>query len=254
MTRPQKSGKVCHRRGELIVKAPLIMTELFDYYRPSLTVKGIERRFPARRVFCIGWNYLDHVQEMKRELVPQPPVFMKPADALLPGGGEIPFPPQTKDLHHEVELVVALQGGGLNIAAEEALDHVYGYGVGIDLTRRDLQAKARKAGQPWEQSKSFDYSAPVSTLRRASSIGHPAKGRIWLSVNGELRQEADLEKMMHKPRNLIAQISAYFELKPGDLIFTGTPAGVGPLKPGDHVTAGVERVGEVHIRMGQPRP
>lgn len=229
------------------------MTELFDYYRPSLAVRGIERRFPARRVFCVGWNYLDHIKEMDRKRVPQPPVFMKPADALLPDGGEIPFPAQTRNLHHEVELVVALQGGGLNIPAEEALGHVYGYGVGIDLTRRDLQEKARKGGEPWETSKSFDYSAPVSTLRRASGAGHPAKGRIWLAVNGEVRQEADLEDMIRKPAELIAQISLFFELKPGDVIFTGTPAGVGPVKPGDHVTAGVERVGDVHIKVGRPR-
>ena len=229
------------------------MSELFDYYRPSLKVRGIERRFPARRIFCIGWNYADHNHEMNKETAPQPPVFMKPADALLPDGGEVPFPTRTQDLHHEVELVVALQGGGLNISADEAPGHVYGYGVGIDLTRRDLQAEARNAGEPWEISKSFEYSAPVSTLRRASSIGHPARGRIWLAVNGELRQEADLSDMIRKPMELIAQISTYFELKPGDLVFTGTPAGVGPLKPGDHVTAGVDRVGDIHIRVGRPR-
>ena len=149
--------------------------------------------------------------------------------------------------------MVALQGGGLNISADEAMGHVYGYGVGIDLTRRDLQSEARKVGAPWEISKSFDYSAPVSTLRRASSIGHPAKGRIWLAVNGALRQEADISDMIHKPMKLIAQISTFFELKPGDLIFTGTPAGVSRLKPGDHVTAGIDRVGDVHIRMGRLR-
>lgn len=229
------------------------MSELFDYYRPSLKVRGIERRFPARRVFCVGWNYADHIKEMDRKLVPEPPVFMKPADAVLPDGGEVPFPPRTKDLQHEVELVVALQGGGLNIDADEALGHVYGYGVGIDLTRRDLQSEAREAGNPWELSKSFDYSAPVSTLRRASSIGHPAKGRIWLAVNGAIRQEADISDMIRKPVELIAQISRYFELKPGDLVFTGTPAGVSQLKPGDHVTAGIDRVGDVHIRMDRLR-
>ena len=229
------------------------MSELFDYYRPSLKVKGIERRFPARRVFCVGWNYADHIKEMDRKLVSEPPVFMKPADAVLPDGGEVPFPPRTRDLQHEVELVVALRGGGLNITADEALGHVYGYGVGIDLTRRDLQSEAREAGNPWELSKSFDYSAPVSTLRRASSIGHPAKGRIWLAVNGSIRQEADISDMIRKPVELIAQISRYFELKPGDLVFTGTPAGVSQLKPGDHVTAGIDRVGDVHIRMGRLR-
>ena len=229
------------------------MSELFDYYRPSLKVRGIERRFPARRVFCVGWNYADHIKEMDRKLVPEPPVFMKPADAVLPDGGEVPFPPRTRDLQHEVELVVALRGGGLNITADEALGHVYGYGVGIDLTRRDLQSEAREAGNPWELSKSFDYSAPVSTLRRASSIGHPARGRIWLAVNGAIRQEADISDMIRKPVELIAQISRYFELKPGDLVFTGTPAGVSQLKPGDHVTAGIDRVGDVHIRMGRLR-
>lgn len=229
------------------------MSELFDYYRPSLAVRGIGRRFPARRIFCVGWNYADHIAEMNRDRARQPPVFMKPADALLPNGGEVPFPTRTRDLQHEVELVVALQGGGLNIAADQALGYVYGYGVGIDLTRRDLQAEARKAGDPWEKSKSFEYSAPVSTLRRAASIRHPASGRIWLAVNGELRQEADLRDMLRKPMKLIAQISSYFELKPGDLIFTGTPAGVGPLKPGDHVTAGIDRVGDIHVRIGRPR-
>ena len=229
------------------------MSELFDYYRPSLRVRGIERRFPARRIFCVGWNYADHIQEMDRPAAPQPPVFMKPADALLPDGGEVPFPPRTKNLQHEVELVVALQGGGLNITADDALGYVYGYGVGIDLTRRDLQSDAREAGDPWELSKSFDYSAPVSTLRRASSIGHPARGRIWLAVNGAIRQEADISDMIRKPMELIAQISRYFELKPGDLVFTGTPAGVSHLKPGDHVTAGIDRVGDIHIRMGRLR-
>ncbi len=229
------------------------MSELFDYYRPSLRVRGIERRFPARRIFCVGWNYADHLQEMDKELAPHPPVFMKPADAILPDGGEVPYPARTKDLQHEVELVVALQGGGLNISPEDAVAHVYGYGVGIDLTRRDLQQEARDAGDPWEISKSFDYSAPVGTLRRASSIGHPAKGRIWLAVNGEIRQEADLKDMIRKPMELVAQISTYFELKPGDVVFTGTPAGVGPLKPGDHVTAGIDRVGDVHIRVGRKR-
>ncbi len=230
-----------------------MMNELFDYYRPSLTVRGIGRRFPARRIFCVGWNYLDHIHEMDRAQAPEPPVFMKPADSLLPDGGEIPFPTRTRELHHEVELVVAMQGGGLNIPVENALEHVYGYGVGIDLTRRDLQQQARKAGDPWETSKSFDYSAPVSTLRRAASTGHPAKGRIWLAVNGELRQEADISSMIRKPGELIAQISTYFELKPGDLIFTGTPAGVGAIKPGDHITAGVEPVGDMHVRVGRPR-
>jgi len=181
----------------------------------------------------------------------EPPFFFtKPADAIVPGGGTIPYPLRTTNLHHEIELVVALGRGGTQISSASALEHVFGYAVGLDLTRRDLQAEARKQGKPWDTAKGFDRSAPISPIVPASRCGHPARGRITLSVNGALRQQGDLADMIWNVPEIIAELSTLFELAAGDLIFTGTPAGVGPLVRGDVAQGQIEGVGELTLRIG----
>lgn len=213
-------------------------------------VKGEAAAFPVRRIYCVGRNYADHAREMGGDPNREPPFFFgKPRDAAVPGGGDIAYPPATSDLHHEVELVVALGRGGRDIPVEAALDCVYGYAVGIDLTRRDLQAQAKSKGQPWETAKGFDRSAPVSPIVPAARIGHPAAGAIWLSVNGEVRQKGDLAQMTWRVEEILAHLSGLFELAPGDLVFTGTPAGVGALHRGDRVRCGVDGLGELEIAI-----
>ena len=205
---------------------------------PSVAVAGSDRRFPVHRIYCVGLNYADHVREMGND--PQPPIFFaKPADALVANGAPVPYPPRTANFHHEIELVVAIGRGGRNIPQERALGHVFGYAAGNDLTRRDLQHAAKERGQPWDAAKGFDGSAPVAAIRPAAD-GHLSRGRIWLTVNGKLRQESDLSRMLWDVPYVIAELSTLFELKGGDLIFTGTPAGVGPLKPGDRLEGGIE--------------
>jgi fumarylpyruvate hydrolase len=212
----------------------------------TLPVDGDERRFPVRRVFCVGRNYAGHAREMGHDPDREPPFFFtKPADAVVPGGGAIPYPPATRDLHHEVELVVALGKGGLDIAEAQALAHVFGYAVGIDLTRRDLQAEAKKLARPWDMAKGFDNSAPISSLVPAARIGHPSAGRIMLSVNGETRQDGDLGQMTWDVPHILAHLSTLVELRPGDLIFTGTPAGVGAVKRGDRIEGTIASVGTI---------
>jgi len=207
--------------------------------QPSVAVAG-ERPFPVHRIYCVGLNYADHVREMGGGGGREPPVFfMKPADAVVPNGAAVPYPPGTANFHHEIELVVAIGRAGRAISAQRALEHVFGYAAGNDLTRRDLQNEAKKRGQPWDTSKGFDFSAPVAAIRRAT-LGHLARGRIWLSVNGTLRQESDLAQMLWGVPDIIASLSALYELRPGDLIFTGTPAGVGPVKPGDRLEGGID--------------
>lgn len=218
--------------------------------RVGAAVAGTTARFPVRRIFCVALNYADHAREMGKEATRDEPFFFtKPADALVPDGAAIPYPSQTADLHHEIELVAALQSGGVDIPADRALDHVYGYAAGIDLTRRDLQAAARAVGRPWDMSKGFDLSAPLGTIHPVADIGHPAQGRIALTVNGALRQQGDLAEMIHPVAGIIAALSRYVALAPGDLIFTGTPAGVGPLAPGDRIEGVVEGVGTVSLRI-----
>ncbi len=213
-------------------------------------VKGEAAAFPVRRIYCVGRNYADHAREMGGDPNREPPFFFgKPRDAAVPGGGDIAYPPATSDLHHEVELVVALGRGGRDIPVEAALDCVYGYAVGIDLTRRDLQAQAKSKGQPWETAKGFDRSAPVSPIVPAARIGHPSAGAIWLSVNGEVRQKGDLAQMTWRVEEILAHLSGLFELAPGDLVFTGTPAGVGALHRGDRVRCGVDGLGELEIAI-----
>ena len=210
---------------------------------PSVAVEGTPSRFPVHRIYCVGRNYAAHAREMGQDPEREAPFFfMKPADAIVPSHDTIPFPSRTNSLHHEIELVVALARGGMNVSADRALDLVFGYAVGNDLTRRDLQAEARDKGRPWATAKGFDRSAVISAIHPASRIGHPKQGRIWLSVNGELRQQGDLADLIWSVPEVIAELSTLFELAPGDLIFTGTPAGVAALKPGDKIEGGVEGV------------
>lgn len=218
---------------------------------PSLPILGSDVRFPVHRVYCIGRNYAEHAREMGAEAVSraQPVFFMKPADAVVPGGGYIPYPSATQELHHEVEMVVALSRGGSNVVPERALECVFGYGVGLDLTRRDLQAAAKAKGLPWDTAKGFDASAPVSALRAVSEIGHPQHARLTLEVNGTLQQQTDIREMILPVAEIIAELSKLFELKPGDLIFTGTPAGVGPLIRGDMFRAELENIAVLEGRI-----
>jgi fumarylpyruvate hydrolase len=205
---------------------------------PTLPILGSEQRFPVRRVFCIGRNYADHAKEMGAAVEPGRPMFFcKPADALVTDGADVPYPTCTTDLHHEVEMVVALATGGRELAADDAAACIFGYGVGLDLTRRDLQAQAKAKGHPWDIAKGFDHSAPVSALRRATEVTPEADTGLRLTVNDEVRQHARLGEMIHGVPAIIATLSSLFELKPGDLIFTGTPAGVAALHRGDRFHA-----------------
>jgi fumarylpyruvate hydrolase len=207
---------------------------------PSVAVSGSQLRFPVHRIYCVGRNYADHVREMGAEPERAPPVFfMKPADAVVANGTAVPYPPATANLHHEIELVVAIGRGGAGIAAHAALEHVFGYAAGNDLTRRDLQAAARERGQPWDTAKGFDASAPIGAIRPAA-LGHVGRGRIWLKVNDVLRQESDIDQMLLDVPAIIVALSGFYELRAGDLIYTGTPAGVGPLQPGDRIEGGVD--------------
>ena len=207
---------------------------------PSVAVSGSPLRFPVHRIYCVGRNYADHVREMGAEPERAPPVFfMKPADAVVANGTAVPYPPATANLHHEIELVVAIGRGGAGIAAHAAHEHVFGYAAGNDLTRRDLQAAARERGQPWDTAKGFDASAPIGAIRPAA-LGHVGRGRIWLKVNDVLRQESDIDQMLLDVPAIIAALSRFYELRAGDLIYTGTPAGVGPLKPGDRIEGGID--------------
>jgi fumarylpyruvate hydrolase len=218
----------------------------------SIPVAGDTKSFPVRRIWCVGRNYIEHIREMGNDERAPPFFFAKHADMLEGDGATIPYPPLTKDLHHEVELIVAMKSGGLNSPADNALDHVYGYGVGIDLTRRDLQLAARKKERPWEVGKSFDHSAPCSALQPASKIGHPAKGKIWLSVNGTERQKGDLTELIWSVPEIIWQLSQQVEIGAGDIIMTGTPAGVAALSPGDSIECGVDGIGTLKVTIGKP--
>jgi fumarylpyruvate hydrolase len=207
----------------------------------SVEVAGTTERFPVHRIYCVGRNYAAHAREMGMDPEREPPFFFsKPADAIVPNGTAVPYPPRTANLHHEIELVVAIGTGGRDIPLANALAHVYGYAVGNDLTRRDLQFAAREKGQPWDVAKGFDHSAPITAIRRAAEVGHLERGRIWIEVNGERRQQADLAEMIRNVQEIVAELSTLFELRPGDLVFTGTPAGVGPVKPGDSLVGGID--------------
>lgn len=221
---------------------------------PAVPVADSSDSFPVRRIYCVGRNYAAHAREMGSDPEREPPFFFcKPADAVVPVApgitGEIAYPSQTANYQHEVELVVAIGKRGASIAASEANDHIWGYAVGFDMTRRDLVFALRDQGRPWEPGKAFDQSAPIAPIVPASRSGHPVRGRVWLEVNGKLKQEGDLADLIWSVPETIAHLSKYFELFPGDLIFTGTPEGVGPVVSGDRVTGGVDGVGELSIRI-----
>ncbi len=221
----------------------------------ALPVVGSEQRFPVRRIFCVGRNYADHAREMgaldQAEGREPPFFFMKPADALVAGEGElsVAYPPLTKNLHHEIEMVVALGGGGANVSVEAAREMIFGYAVGLDLTRRDIQAKAKEKSHPWDMSKGFDQSAVAGPITPIAQSGFLERGRIWLNVNGQLRQDGDLSAMIWPVADTIANLSTLVRLAPGDLIYSGTPAGVGPLLVGDVLEAGVAGIAGLRARI-----
>ncbi len=218
---------------------------------PSVAVAGTDQRFPVRRIICVGRNYEAHAREMGKDPTREAPFFfMKPADAIVEDGATIPYPPDTSNLHYEIEMTVAIGTGGTDIAEADALNHVWGYGVGIDLTRRDRQGEAKDAGRPWEWGKGFDRSAPMAPLHPVSAVGHIAKGRIWLAVNGKVRQDQDVADLIWSVPEIIAICSRSMALQPGDVIMTGTPAGVGAIVAGDVVTGGVAGLGEITLTLG----
>lgn len=207
---------------------------------PTVEIAGGAAQFPVHRIYCVGRNYAAHAREMGHDQREPPFFFMKPADAVVANGAAIAYPSRTANLHHEVELVAALHSGGRNISASDAQRHVFGYAVGNDLTRRDLQSEARDKSRPWDTAKGFDHSAIVGPIHSVEKTGVLQRGSIWLKVNGELRQQGDLSELIWSVPEIIAELSTYFELTAGDLIFTGTPAGVGPLKPGDRIESGID--------------
>jgi fumarylpyruvate hydrolase len=218
---------------------------------PTLPVRGTDKLFPVHRIYCVGRNYAEHAIEMGHDPNREAPFFFqKNPDTLVLSGGTFPYPDASKDVHHELEMVVALKSGGKDIRQEDALSHVFGYAVGLDMTRRDLQGEAKKLGRPWEVGKAFESSAPCSEITQASAIGHPAQGAVWLEVNGQVRQKGDLNQLIWKVPEMIAYLSGLFELRAGDLIFSGTPAGVGPVKRGDVLHGGVDGVGELKVTVG----
>ena len=215
----------------------------------SLAVAGDSKSFPVRRIWCVGRNYLEHIREMGNDERAPPFFFAKHADMLEPDGATIPYPPLTKDLHHEVELIVAMKSGGLNISAEKALDHVYGYALGLDMTRRDLQNGMAAEKKPWEIGKSFDHAAVIGPIHPASKTGHFDKGAISLAINGTVKQSSDLSKMIWSVAEQIAKLSEAFELKAGDIIYSGTPENVGPVVKGDVLLCKLEGLPDMSIKI-----
>lgn len=222
---------------------------LFEPYAPVTIPIARGGLFAVRRVYCVGRNYAEHVVELGNDLRDPPFFFSKPADAIVVGGAAMPYPPQTGDLHHEIELVVAIGKDGADIDPADALDQVYGYAAGIDMTRRDLQAAAKKAGRPWDMAKGFDHSAPIGTIEPASAIGHPSSGAITLSVNGVERQRGDLADQIWNVSDTIAFLSRFVTLRAGDIIMTGTPAGVGAVTRGDTLEGAIAGVGTVRTAL-----
>jgi fumarylpyruvate hydrolase len=220
--------------------------------QPALAVAGTDKLFPVRRLWCVGRNYVEHIKEMGQDVREPPFFFAKPPDAIVPDGGTVPYPSLTKDMHHEVELVVALKSGGRNIPTEQARDCIYGYGVGIDLTRRDLQIASRDIKRPWEIGKAFDHSAPCGALTPAAVTGHPSKGRIVLRVNGQVRQDGDLNQMIWNVPEIVTKLSEMVELAAGDIIMTGTPSGVAATVAGDRIDCEIEGVGTLKVTIGPP--
>ncbi|MGI4849093.1 MAG: fumarylacetoacetate hydrolase family protein [Janthinobacterium lividum] len=214
----------------------------------AIEVAGTDDKFPVRRIWCVGRNYADHAREMGHDPSREPPFFFqKPADSIVEDGSTIDYPPQTADLQHEIELVVCIGKGGSNIAVGDALDHVYGYALGLDMTRRDLQASAKKLQRPWEMGKAFDQSTPISAVQPARVIGHPKSGTIRVKINGVVKQEGNLDQQIWQVDETIAELSRFVTLEPGDIIMTGTPAGVGPVQPGETLVGECEGVGELSV-------
>lgn len=226
--------------SKLVIETPPIVT---------LPVNGTDAQFPVRRVYCIGRNYAAHAIEMGHDPDREPPFFFQKNPNNLDASGDFPYPEHTADVHHELEMAVVLKSGGTNIPLSEALDHVYGYAVSLDMTRRDLQGQAKKMGRPWEIGKAFERSAPIGLIYPASEIGHPDQGAIDLKVNGEVRQEGDLNQMIWKVPEMISYLSDYFELAAGDVILSGTPSGVGPIEKGDTMVATVNGVGSLTVKV-----
>ena len=215
-----------------------------------LPVRGTSAVFPVHRIYCVGRNYAAHAIEMGHDPTREDPFFFqKNPDNLVIDGGDFPYPDKSSDVHHEIEMVVALARGGTNIPVENALDCVYGYAVGLDMTRRDLQAECKKAGRPWEIGKAFEHSAPCGELVPAAEIGHPSEGAVWLKVGGEVRQKGNLNQLIWKVPEMIAFLSGLFELKPGDLIMSGTPSGVGKVERGDLLEGHIDRVGDLRVKV-----
>lgn len=223
---------------------------IFPLEQTSLPIVGNEDAFPIRRIYCVGRNYLDHIRETAGADEREPPFFFqKPSDAILQNGGDFPYPSQSSKVHHEIELTVAIDKAGKDISVENALDHVYGYGVGIDMTRRDLQGVAKEMRRPWEAGKAYDHAAPCSAIVPASKIGHPGSGRIWLAVDGDVKQDGDLAQQIWSVSEAISHLSTLFELMPGDLIMTGTPAGVGSVVAGNKITGGIDGIADIEINV-----
>ena len=216
----------------------------------TLPVADSAALFPVHRIYCVGRNYAAHAVEMGHDPDKEPPFFFqKSPDTIIQPGGDFPYPDKSANVHHEMEHVIAIGSGGTDIAVANALDHIYGYAVGLDMTRRDLQGEAKKLGRPWEVGKSFEHSAPMSAITPAAKIGHPDAGRVWLTVNGETRQEGDLSQLIWKTPEIVSYLSGLFALRPGDLIMTGTPAGVGPVQKGDALEGGVDGIGSLRVRV-----
>ncbi|MGB8618104.1 MAG: fumarylacetoacetate hydrolase family protein [Pseudolabrys sp.] len=216
----------------------------------TIAVAETDKVFPVRRIWCVGRNYIEHIREMGQDERAPPFFFAKPADAIVPDGGTVPYPSLTKDMHHEVELVVALKSGGRKIPVDKANDCIFGYAVGIDLTRRDLQIASRDVKRPWEVGKAFDASAPCGPLMPATKIGHPTKGKIILKVNGQVRQDGDLNQMIWNIRETISKLSEMVALEAGDIIMTGTPSGVAATVAGDKIECEVEGIGKLSVTIG----
>lgn len=210
---------------------------------PVVEIAGSKDTFPVHRIYCVGMNYRDHVIEFGSNPDEVDPVFfMKPADAIVANGVDVPYPPKTNDFHYEIELVIAIGKQAINISEDEAEDHIFGYAVGNDLTRRDLQAEMKVLGMPWDTSKGFDKSATITAIHPASVIGHPKEGRIWLSVNGKIKQDSNINDMIANSNQIVAALSELYTLEPGDLIYTGTPSGIGPVVVGDVMEAGIDGI------------
>ncbi len=221
--------------------------------QPSVAVQGDDRRFPVRRIFCVGRNYAAHTREMGGDPTREEPFyFTKPADAVVPSGATIPYPPGTENLHHEMELVIALGAPAFRVGPEAALDAVWGYACGLDMTRRDLQAQARDKGRPWDFGKAFDNSAIISPIVPKAAVETVAKGAIRLAVNGTVRQQADLSDMIWAVPEIIAHLSRFYHLMPGDLIYTGTPEGVGAVRPGDRLEGAIDGLGTIELAIAEP--